>query len=249
MPGKLAEKIAIVTGGGRGIGRAIVDAFAREGARVAIAEINSELGAAAAAAVEQLGRSALFVPTDVSLKHEIDDMVAHVIHRWGRIDILVNNAGIHETSPFLEVSEELFNRTINTNLKGQFFCAQAAAGQMVKQGHGKIINISSVSETIADPGASHYCVGKGGTRMLTRSAAVELAKFNIQVNSISPGTIKTDLAWYETPEALQYLEKFVPVGRFALPREVAGAAVFLASNESDYITGTTIVIDGGLTAQ
>jgi glucose 1-dehydrogenase len=120
---------------------------------------------------------------------------------------------------------------------------------MAKRGKGKIINTSSVSEEIADPGASHYCIGKGGTRMLTRSAALELAEYNIQVNSLSPGTIKTALPWYDTPDAQEYLEKFVPAGRFGLPQDVAGAAVFLASDDSDYVTGTTIVIDGGLTTQ
>lgn len=249
MAGRLTNKKAIVTGGGHGIGRAIAELFAREGADIAIAEINPITGAAAAVAIEELGRSAMFVRTDVSQKPQIDEMVSLVIEQWERIDILVNNAGFHEMSPFLDVTEDLFDRTLATNLKGQFFCAQAVARHMALQGCGKIINISSVSEEIADPGAAHYCVGKGGTRMLTRSAALELAKFNIQVNSLSPGTIKTGLPWYQTAEALAYLEKFVPAGRFAMPEEVASAAVFLASDESNYVTGTTIVIDGGLTVQ
>lgn len=249
MAGRLANKVAIVTGGGHGIGRAIAEAFAREGATVIIAEINSDFGDEAVRAITHFGGTASFVPTDVSKKSQIDSLVSEVIERWGRIDVLVNNAGFHETAPFLEVSENLFDRTIATNLKGQFFCAQAVARHMVDQGHGKIINTSSVSEEIADPGASHYCVGKGGTRMLTRSAALELAKFNVQVNSLSPGTIKTGLPWYQTPDAQAYLDKFVPAGRFAMPEEVAGAAVFLASEEASYITGATIVIDGGLTVQ
>lgn len=249
MEGRLANKVAIVTGGGHGIGRAIAEAFAREGATIVIAEINSENGDEVVRAITQSGGTASFVPTDVSKKSQIDSLVTHVIEKWGRIDVLVNNAGFHETASFLEVSESLFDRTIATNLKGQFFCAQAVARHMAKQGSGKIINISSVSEEIADPGASHYCVGKGGTRMLTRSAALELAKSNVQVNSLSPGTIKTGLPWYQTPDAQAYLDKFVPAGRFAMPEEVAGAAVFLASEEANYITGATIVIDGGLTVQ
>lgn len=249
MAGRLNDKVAIVTGGGRGIGRAIAEAFAREGADVAIAEINPITGNDAVHAIEQVGRSSLFVETDVSQMSQIDRMVTRVIQHWGRIDILVNNAGFHETAPFLEVTEDLFDRTLATNLKSQYFCAQAVARHMVAQGHGKIINISSVSEEIADPGASHYCVGKGGTRMLTRSAALELARFNVQVNSLSPGTIKTDLPWYQTPDAQTYLDRFVPARRFATPEEVAGAAVFLASDDSNYVTGTTIVIDGGLTVQ
>jgi NAD(P)-dependent dehydrogenase (short-subunit alcohol dehydrogenase family) len=245
----LIDKVAIVTGGGSGIGRAIAEAFAHEGADVAVAEIDPETGTAAAAAIEALGQKALFIQVDVAEKSHVDAMVAQVIEKWGRIDVLVNNAGIHETVPFLDVSEDLFDRTLATNLKSQFFCAQAVARHMAKRGKGKIINTSSVSEEIADPGASHYCIGKGGTRMLTRSAALELAEYNIQVNSLSPGTIKTALPWYDTPDAQEYLEKFVPAGRFGLPQDVAGAAVFLASDDSDYVTGTTIVIDGGLTTQ
>lgn len=250
MPGRLANRIAVVTGAGHGIGRAIAEAFALEGAAVAIAEKNAATGAAAADAIKDLGQRSLFVAVDVSQRPQIVEMVERVLQEWGRIDVLVNNAGIHETAPFLDVSEALFDRTLATNLKSQFFCAQAVARHMVERGGGgKIINISSVSEDIADPGASHYCIGKGGTRMLTRSVALELARDNIQVNSISPGTIKTGLPWYDTPEAEDYLRKFVPTGRFATPSEVAGAAVFLASHESSYITGATIVVDGGLTIQ
>lgn len=250
MSGRLANRIAVVTGAGQGIGRAIAEAFALEGAAVAIAEINSKAGAAVADAIKSVGQKSLFVEVDVSQRSQIRVMVERVLEEWGRIDVLVNNAGIHETAPFLEVSEELFDRILTTNLKSQFFCAQKVAGHMVERGGGgKIINISSVSEEIADPGASHYCIGKGGTRMLTRSAALELAHHNIQVNSISPGTIKTGLAWYDTPDADEYLRRFVPSGRFATPDEVAGAAVFLASEESNYITGATIVVDGGLTIQ
>jgi glucose 1-dehydrogenase len=250
VSGRLENRVAVVTGAGSGIGRAIATAFACEGADVAIAEINAEFGSDAAQAIEALGRKSLFIQTDVALIPQIEAMVARVVEQWGRIDILVNNAGIHEMAPFLEVSEELFDRTLNVNLKSQFFCSQAVARHMVSRGDGgKIINLSSVSDSIADPGAAHYCVGKGGTRMLTRAAALELAPHNIQVNSLSPGTIKTGLHWYSTPEAQEYLDKFVPARRFAAPEEVAGAVVFLASQESNYITGATLVVDGGLTIQ
>jgi len=247
---RLDGKFALVTGGGRGIGRAIVEAFAREGAHVAIAELDPETGQDAVRSVEAVGCRSLFVQTDVSKKSAIDALVSQVLEAFGQIDILVNNAGIHIGQPFLEVTEELYDRTLNTNLKSQFFCSQIVARHMAQRRSGKIINMSSVSAEIADPGASHYCVGKGGVQMLTRSAALELAEFNIQVNALCPGTIKTKLTpWYDTQDAVDYCKKLVPAGRFAEPDEVSGAAVFLASDESSYITGASIVIDGGLMTQ
>ena len=176
---------------------------------------------------------------------------AAVLDAFGRIDIAVCNAGIHLAADFLEVSEEVFDRTLDTNLKGQFFCAQAAARHMVQRGGGgKIIITSSVSAEIADPGASHYCVGKGGSQMLMRSAALELAQHDIQVNAIAPGTIKTTITpWYDTQDAVDYCRRLVPAQRFGRTEELAGAAVYLASDESSYTTGATIVVDGGLLIQ
>jgi len=250
MSGRLQGKKAIVTGGGRGLGRAIALGFAREGADVAIAEIDSQTGHDTVAEIEKLGRQSVFIKTDVSRKSDIDAMVAQAIETFGRIDILMNNAGIHIAAPFLEVSEELYDRTLNTNLKSQFFCAQAVARHMVEQGGGKIINTSSISAEVADPGASHYCVGKGGVQMLTRAAALELAEHNIQVNAIAPGTFKTKLTpWYDEPDSVEYCKRFVPAGRFAQPEELVGAAILLASDDSSYMNGTTIVIDGGLMTQ
>ena len=192
MSGRLEGKYAVVTGGARGIGRAIVLAFAREGAHVAVADVAAEDGQRTVREVEQLGRRGLLVAADVSRKASIDALFAAVLDAFGRIDIAVCNAGIHVAADFLEVSEELFDRTLDTNLKGQFFCAQAAARHMVERGGGgKIIITTSVSAEIADAGASHYCVGKGGSQMLMRSAALELARHDIQVNAIAPGTIKT----------------------------------------------------------
>jgi glucose 1-dehydrogenase len=244
---RLRDKVALITGAGRGIGRAIARAFSREGAHVAIAEIDSSLGAEAAAEISAAGRCSLFVQADLSRKDEIDAMVSKVLAEFGRINILVNNAGIHLTKQFLDVSEGDYDRLLNTNLKGPFFCGQAAARHMVGAGGGSIVNISSVSAEIADPGSSAYCVSKGGIQMLTRAMALELAKYHIRVNAIMPGTIRTDLGgWYETEEARTYLEQRVPWGRFGHPDEVAGSAVFFASDESEYITGASILVDGGL---
>ncbi len=250
MSGRLEGKNAIVTGGGRGLGRAIALGFAREGANVVIAEIDPQTGNDTVGEIEKLGRKAVNIKTDVSRKSDIDAMVAQAIATFGRIDILMNNAGIHVAAPFLEVSEELYDRTLNTNLKSQFFCAQAVARHMVEQGGGKIINTSSISAEIADPGASHYCVGKGGVQMLTRAAALELAQHNVQVNAIAPGTFKTKLTpWYDEQDSVDYCKKFVPAGRFAQPEELVGAAILLASSDSSYMNGTTIVVDGGLMTQ
>lgn len=246
---RLLDKVAIVTGGGRGIGLAIARGYAREGAQIAIADVDPETGTKAIHDVESLGRRALFLRTDMSRNDQVFAMVEGVVAEFGRIDILVNNAGIHISQPFLEVSEDTYERTLDTNLRGPFFCAQAVARHMVKAGGGKIINLSSVSAEIADPGSSHYCVAKGGLQMLTRAAALELARFRIYVNAISPGTIKTALGgWYETREAETYLQQRVPWARFGDPKDVVGAAIFLASAESDYITGASILVDGGLMA-
>lgn len=251
MSDRLKGKYAIVTGGGRGIGEAIAMAFAKEGAHVAIAELDPAIGKECADEIERLGRRSMFVQTDVSQKSQIDSLVARVLKSFGRIDILVNNAGIHISQPFLEVTEELYDRTLQNNLKSQFFCAQAVARHMVERGGGgKIINTTSISSEVADPGASHYCMGKGGSQMLTRAAALELAEHDIQVNAIAPGTIKTKITdWYETQDSVDYCKKFVPAARFGTPDEIAGAAIYLASDESSYTTGATIVIDGGLMTQ
>jgi glucose 1-dehydrogenase len=246
---RLLGKVAIVTGAGRGIGRAIARGYAREGANLVIAEIDQVSGHEAAEEVEGLGRRARFVATDVSRKNQIERMVEAAIAEFGRIDVLVNNAGIHTSQPFLEVSEESFDFVVNTNLRGAFFVAQAVARHMASARAGKIINMSSVSAEIADAGSSIYCVAKGGLQMLTRAMALELAASNVRVNAIAPGTIRTSLGdWYDTAAAEHYLRERVPCGRFGSPDDVVGAAVFLASDESAYITGASILVDGGLMA-
>lgn len=244
---RLRDKVALITGAGRGIGRALARAFSQEGAHVVIAEIDSQSGAEAAAEISDAGRRSLFVQADLSRKDEIAAMVNKVLAEFGRIDVLINNAGIHLTTPFLDVSEGDYDRVLSVNLKGPFFCGQAVARHMAEAGGGSIVNMSSVSAEIADPGSSAYCVSKGGLQMMTRCMALELAKHHVRVNAIMPGTIRTELGgWYETEEARIYLEQRVPWGRFGRPDEVAGAAVFLASDESAYVTGASILVDGGL---
>jgi NAD(P)-dependent dehydrogenase (short-subunit alcohol dehydrogenase family) len=246
---RLAGKVAIVTGGGRGIGRAIARGFAREGADLIIAEVDPTSGAEAASEANGLGRRARFIATDVSRKDQVDRMVDATLAEFGRIDVLVNNAGIHASQPFLEVSEESFDQLVGTNLRGAFFVAQGVARHMTSAGRGKIINLSSVSAEIADPGSSIYCATKAALQMLTRAMALELAASHVHVNAIAPGTIRTALGgWYETDDAECYLKQRVPWRRFGTPDDVVGAAVFLASDESAYVTGASILVDGGLMA-
>ena len=246
---RLSGKVAIVTGAGRGIGRAIAVGLAQEGAHVVVAEIDPVTGKETAEEMRRCGTRAVFVLTDVARLVDVNRMVDAAMAEFGQIDILVNNAGVHISQPFLEVSEETYDQTLNTNLRGAFFCAQAVARQMVGVRRGRIIHISSVSAELADLGSSHYCVSKGGLQMLTRAMALELAPYNVQVNAIAPGTIKTALGgWYETEEADRYLKQRVPWGRFGSPEDVVGAAVFLASDDSAYITGASLVVDGGLLA-
>jgi len=188
----------------------------------------------------------------VSNREQVEKMMGEIVQRFGRIDIAVNNAGIEIQRDFLETTDEEWDRVIGVNLYGPFVVSQAAARQMVKQGNGgKIVNISSVHEDIPFPAYSSYCVSKGGLRMLARNLAIELAPHHINVNNIAPGAIATPInqAVLDDPEAKSQALTEIPWGRFGLPKEVAAVAVFLASEESGYVTGSTYYVDGGLTQQ
>ncbi len=251
----LKGKTAIVTGGGRGIGKAIAQGFAKAGARVAITSRKMNELEATAAEVKEFGGEAFPVQSHLARMEDINKMVGAVMERFGRIDILVNNAG---TSPamgtVLDSEERLWDTVINLNLKGLYFVSQAVARIMKKQGSGKIINIASIDGFKPEPGVSIYSVSKAGVRMVTRTFAAELAPFNIQVNAIAPGPISTKMLnshWVHLPpeEAKKQKEamaKMTPMGRIGEPDEIAGAAIYLASDASSYTTGTEIVIDGGV---
>ncbi len=245
---RLENKIALVTGGGRGLGRAIAIRLAEEGADVAIASRTLEQIEAVAKEIEELGRRSLAMATDVSDSNQVKALVEEVLRRLERIDILVNNAGMLIRAPFLEQTEEQWDRVIDVNLKGMFLCAQVVAREMIGRGtKGKIINMASIESHVVVPGHVPYTASKGAILMLTKAMALEMAPYGINVNAIGPATTETEMNRdvREDPVRCQDLLAKIPMGRFGKPVDVANAAVFLASEESRQITGTIIYVDGG----
>jgi NAD(P)-dependent dehydrogenase (short-subunit alcohol dehydrogenase family) len=246
---RLNGKTAIVTGARRGIGHAIALALAGEGSNVVVSDISQADCQKVVGEIEGLGSKGLALKCDVSSGAEVEGMVRRTVAEFGKVDILVNNAGIIDYKPFLEITEEEWDKTLNVNLKGQFLCARAVAREMLKNGWGRIINIASISSGgcgIAFPLIAHYTASKGGVVALTEALALELTPQGINVNAICPGAIDTDMAKgaKESGQLQQVLAR-VPKGRLGRPEEIASLAVFLASEESDYISGTSIVVDGG----
>lgn len=243
---RLRNKVALITGAASGIGLACAQAFVREGARVVLADVDVKRGPAAA---KKLGVKARFVRCDVGDADEAQAAVAAAVKSFRRLDVLVNNAGIIHTAEFLDLAEADFDRVLRVNLRGAFLVGQAAARQMVRQRHGgAIINMSSVNAVLAIPNQVPYVISKGGINQLTKVMALALAEHGIRVNAIGPGTIATDLARAAVlgnEAARQRILSRTPMGRLGEPEEVAAVAVFLASEESSYITGQTIYPDGG----
>jgi 3-oxoacyl-[acyl-carrier protein] reductase len=242
----LEGQVAIVTGGGRGIGKAIALRFAREGADVAVLDIDGETASGTAQEIRTLERRALFLTTDVSDQPAVDAAVAEIARDLGRLDILVNNAGIEKRAPFLEIAPEDWQRQLDVNLSGAFYCTQAAAREMAKRGYGRVVNVSSVAGMIGPIDLAAYGTAKAGIVGLTRAAALDLADHGITVNAIAPGPIETELmlgAW--TAEALKERPQHGAIARFGTVDEIAHTALFLASPDSGFITGVTISVDGG----
>jgi NAD(P)-dependent dehydrogenase (short-subunit alcohol dehydrogenase family) len=251
-PFPLPGKVAIVTGARRGIGKAIALAMAEAGADIAICDRVIEDGElnAVAEEVKRLGRRSLALQADITQKADVDGLVQRVVDEFGVIDILVNNAAMNIRVPLLELREDGWDRVINTDLKGYFLCSQAVGRRMVEQKRGNIINIASTAAIKAAPEMGAYCIAKAGVVMLTRVLAVELAQYNIRVNAVAPYMVKTKFSQplWSDPETLKQLESEIPLGRLAETGDIIGSVLFLASDASSYITGHTIIVDGGSSA-
>jgi glucose 1-dehydrogenase len=250
MPGKLDGKAALVTGGDRGIGRDVVIRLAQEGADVAIVyRANREGAEQVVREMERSGRRSVAIQADVGRVADAQRLISESAAHLGRLSILVNNAGVEKNAPFWEVREADFDQVLNTNLKGLFFVTQAFVRYLIEAKHGgKIINISSVHEELPFPHFAPYCASKGGVKMITRTLAIELAPMGITVNSVTPGAIKTPInqELLNDPAKLEAVLRNIPLHRLGEPSDVAGVVAFLAGADADYITGASIVVDGGL---
>ena len=247
---RLKKQVAIVTGAGQGIGRAIALTLVREGATVVVNDIDLEKAEKVAEEIGAQGGQALPVQADVSKAKDVDILVKKTLDSYKRVDILVNNAGVAKMTRLLELTEAEWDRTMNINIKGQFLCSKAVIAQMIKQKRGKIVNIASLAAHIGAPGLAAYGASKGGVVQLTKALAVELGKYNIMVNAVSPGLTMTELiksAVKDRPDFIEGMDR-IPLRRAAEPEDIANAVLFLASSESDYITGQVLIVDGGLMA-
>ena len=246
--GRFDNKRVLITGGSLGIGKATADRFASEGARVLITGRRAEhLEATAREIGAKYGRPLLTFQMDVSRKADVDRMMAVVMEKWGGVDVLINNAGIAYTEPFLDITEERWDQTININLKGQFLVGQAVTREMAKVKSGAIVNMGATNGLVGEAGYAHYNASKGGITLLTKSMALDLAPYGIRVNCVAPGYIVTPLSSGMDSEEFiaDYIKHHIPLGRTGNPEEVASVYAFLASEDASFVTGETVVIDGG----
>lgn len=239
---RLEGKVAIVTGSTRGIGRAIAIAYGREGAKVIVSGRNHSHCDEVVSLIKSEGGEAYAVPCDISKMEDIDNLFDKTLEKYGRLDISVQNAGVATFKSFLDMDMETISSIWNTNLYGTYFCAQRAAKIMVKQGSGKIINMSSIANETGQIGLSGYAPSKAAISMMTKCMALEMAPYRINVNAIGPGTILTDINRDELD--MERDEKEIPLG-IGQPEDIAGIAIFLATDESNYMTGHTVYVDGG----
>jgi 3-oxoacyl-[acyl-carrier protein] reductase len=244
--GRLEGKVAVVTGGVRGIGRGIVEAFAAEGAHVAVADILTERETAPVLArVERLGRRGLYVRTDVSREGEVRGMVGEVIEAFGRIDVLVNNAGVLSKSPLEQMPVKEWDRVLGINLRGTFLCCRFVLPHMLGRGEGKIVNVASQLGQVGAPELAHYSASKGGVIAFTKALAREVAARGVLVNAVAPGPISTGIMPSESEEQEEGFKAALPLRRFGAVEEVAPTVVFLASDEASYYVGQTLGPNGG----
>ena len=248
---KLLDKVVIVTGASKGIGRCLALGMAKEGANVVV-NYNTDVQGAkeVESVIKKFGRKAISIKADVSQCKEIDLMVRSAIKEFGRIDVLINNAGVVGAKPMMEIREEDWDNVLDTNLRGVFFCSQRVAREMIKRKEGgKIINNSSVWSWAGCPGLAAYCSAKGGMTLLTKVMALELAPYKINVNAIGPGAIEVEKFTREDPNFKKTWSSYIPWGRSGKPEDILGPVIFLASNDSEYVTGQTFYVDGGMICQ
>jgi 3-oxoacyl-[acyl-carrier protein] reductase len=242
----LEGKVALITGGARGIGKEIAMLFAKEGANIAICDINLEEAENTAKEIQDLGRQSLAFKVDVTDYGHVQDMVDKILDKLNKIDILINNAGITKDNLLLRMSEEEWDKVIAVNLKGTFVCTKIVSKVMLKQRFGKIVNLASIIGIMGNAGQANYAASKAGIIGLTKSVAKELASRNICVNAIAPGFIKTDMTAKLPEESQKKMLSMIPLARFGEAKDVANLAIFLSSESSSYITGQVIQVDGGM---
>lgn len=243
---RLKDKVAIITGSTKGIGKETAKVFAREGAKVVICGTNEALISSGVEELKEMGAEVLGFKVDVSKRAQVDEMVAGVKAAWGRIDILVNNAGITADAMFRKMTEEQFDKVININLKGVFNCAQAVLDTMLEQGSGVILNSSSVVGLYGNIGQTNYAAAKWGVIGMTKTWAKELGRKGIRVNAVAPGFIMTPMTEAVPEKVLDMMKEKAPLQRLGKPEDVANAFLYLASDEASFVTGTVLSVDGGL---
>ena len=243
---RLKDKVAFITGSAQGIGRAIALTFAKEGADIVVADLNLDLAAKTASEIESLGRKAMALELDVTDYAKVEEGVNKILDKFGKVDILVNNAGINKDNLLIRMSQAEWDAVISVNLKGTFNCIKAVSRPMIKQRSGKIVNIASIIGLMGNWGQANYAASKAGIIALTKTVAKEFATRNINANAVAPGFIQTDMTAKLPEDMKKKMLEAIPMAKLGVPEDVANLCLFLASEESSYITGQVITIDGGM---
>jgi 3-oxoacyl-[acyl-carrier protein] reductase len=243
---RLKDKVALVTGGARGIGQAIAMTFAGEGADIVVADVNLEVAQKTCSEIENLGRKAMALEMDVTNFEKVEEGINKILDKMGKVDILVNNAGITKDNLLLRMSQADWDAVINVNLKGTFNCIKAVCKPMVKQRSGKIVSIASIIGLMGNFGQANYAASKAGIIALTKTVAKELASRNINANAVAPGFIQTEMTAKLPEDVKKKMQEAIPMAKLGTPQDVANVCLFLASEESSYITGQVITVDGGM---